>query len=101
MIYKSHSKIHGYGLFCRDTILINTIIGVAFYKINNKGENFDEDYCYSYIGRWINHSNKNNVTYIMIDNNIYYKSICNILKDEEILMNYELLPIFENGLNII
>jgi SET domain-containing protein len=94
LFYKKKSQIHGYGLFAKNIILENKIIGVAFYKTNNT-KITDKDYKYTYIGRWVNHSINNNVNIKIQENQFYYYAIRNIYIDEEILMNYELVPFFE------
>lgn len=92
--YISKSNIHGFGLFAQQNLSSNLIIGLAFNKTNSSNI-IDNDYRYTFIGRYINHSQFNNIDCFENKNGIWYFTIKEIIKDSEILMDYTKLPIFE------
>ena len=75
--YKKKSNIHGFGLFAINNIKKNKKIGVA--AINDKRTT---------LARYLNHSKNPNVEFIKTNKNIIAYSLKNILKDEELLVDY-------------
>ena len=78
--YKSDSKIHGIGVFASKDIKKGEIIG-----------DVSEDGKYrTTLGRWINHSKNNNVSFYNKKDGINMFAVAdkNIVSNEEILVNY-------------
>lgn len=76
-IYKDNSNINGIGFFAKINIEKGFLIGIGI--LNDKKTD---------LGRYINHSPFPNVEIKVIDNNICVISKRNILKNEELLINY-------------
>lgn len=62
-------------------------LGLAFTKIKNTG-NPDIDYLRTKLGAFINHSEKPNLKLIKKDNKFYYVTSRNIIKNEELFLDY-------------
>jgi hypothetical protein len=75
--YKKKSNIHGFGLFSCINIYKDFIIGNGY--INNKR---------TPLARYTNHSNKPNIVFKKVNEDIIAVAIKDIEKDEELLVNY-------------
>ena len=79
MYYKDNSLIHGQGVFAKKNIVKGEVIGLG---------NIDGKYK-TILGRYTNHSNKNNAMfYYLYNNDVIMIAENNIPKFNEILINY-------------
>ena len=79
MYYKDKSLIHGQGVFANKDIAKGEVIGLGC--IDGK--------CKTTLGRYTNHSDKNNAMfYYLYNNDVIMIAEQNILKFSEILINY-------------
>jgi len=85
------SKISGKGVFAKDNINKNSVIGLGFKKIKNT-KNPDEDYTRTNLGKYINHSKKPNVKLLKLNNKFFIISIKEIAKNNELFIDYDSFP---------
>ena len=79
MYYKAESSIHGKGVFAKKDIAKGEVIGLG--SIDGK--------CKTTLGRYTNHSNKNNAMFYYLHNtDVIMIARENISKFNEILINY-------------
>ena len=78
--HKSDSKIHGVGVFASKNIEKGEIIG----DVSKDGK------YRTTLGRWVNHSKKNNTKFYYRKDGVNMVAVANkdILKNEEIVVNY-------------
>ena len=93
-ISKSNIKGAGYGVFAKNDIPKNKIIGKVHDIIL-----LNEKYIFTELGKYHNHSNNPNVINIINNNSRYLKALRNIKKNEEILSDYRLQPDLEQPLD--
>ncbi len=85
--FTAPSPIHGMGNFAIADIPENTNLGIALIKKSNTG-NDDDDYQRFDLCAYMNHSDHPNIKYIKKDEEYYFVSIKDIVKNEELTIDY-------------
>jgi hypothetical protein len=85
------SNISGKGVFAVEDIEKDKSLGIAFTKVSDTGDE-DVDYTRTELGAFVNHSTDDNLILIKDNDTFIYVTKCKILKDSELLFNYENFP---------
>lgn len=90
MFYLGESKIHNIGVFTSIKVEKNKLLFAVFLKKGVSG-NFKIDFGETILGKYVNHSEMPNSSFILLENNLLLFALFEITELEEITVSYKQL----------
>jgi len=90
------SKIHKKGVFAKISFTPGVNLSIAFKLKSNKTQWNDKNVTRTELGQFMNHSNVPNVKIVKSNRSIFYVTIKNIKKGQELFVDYNTIPFKRN-----